>query len=376
MKILILSCSTGEGHNSAARALQEHFSTLGVENEVVDTLSLVNSDVSKTASDIYLFSTRTKMFRFLYNAGGMVSNYKRKSPVYLANKLYCGKLLDYINDNGFDAVICVHLFPAEAVTALKRSGELKIKTLFVMTDYTCIPFMEETELDYYIVPHQHLVEECALKGIPREKLFPYGIPVRTIFYSRYPKEYARSECQTLFREDGETAVRLDEKLPWMMIMSGSMGFGNVKILVKQLSEEQTPKEIIVVCGNNEKLRKSLMKIYSDVPHVTILGYTDKISSLMDACDLLFTKPGGLSSTEAAAKNIPIIHTAPIPGCETRNALFFHYHGMSYSTSDVAEQVRQAVRLCVDEPYRNRMLISQKININYNSRGDILALLQV
>jgi processive 1,2-diacylglycerol beta-glucosyltransferase len=379
MKFLILSCSTGEGHNSAAGALQEYFNIFNVESQIVDTLSLVNSDVSKTASDIYLFSTKTKMFRFLYNAGEIVRNPKLKSPVYLANRLYCGKLLDFITKNAFDAVICVHLFPAEAITALKRAGKLKIKTMFLMTDYTCIPFMEETKLDYYIVPHEHLIEECVSKGIPREKLYPYGIPVKSHFYERSPKEYARAKCRTLFGGgDGagcqDSSVRLDESLVWMLVMSGSMGYGNVKTLVEKIVAEKTPKEVIIVCGNNAKLQKTLSKEYLSAPGVTVIGFTDKIGVLMDACDVLFTKPGGLSSTEAAAKNIPVIHTAPIPGCETHNALFFHYHGMSYSTTDIDEQVREAVRLCLDEGYKKRMLLSQKMNINTFTGRDILTLL--
>src|SRR5574344_714533 len=160
----------------------------------------------------------------------------------------------------------------------------------------------------------------------------------------------------------------------MLVMSGSMGYGNVKTLVEKIVAEKTPKEVIIVCGNNAKLQKTLSKEYLSAPGVTVIGFTDKIGVLMDACDVLFTKPGGLSSTEAAAKNIPVIHTAPIPGCETHNALFFHYHGMSYSTTDIDEQVREAVRLCLDEGYKKRMLLSQKMNINTFTGRDILTLL--
>lgn len=95
---------------------------------------------------------------------------------------------------------------------------------------------------------------------------------------------------------------------------------------------------------------------------------------MDACDVLFTKPGGLSSTEAAAKGIPIIHTAPIPGCETDNARFFHYHGMSYSTTDIAQQVSVAHRLCTDEEYRMSMTAAQAANTFKDTCGNIFRLL--
>ena len=178
MKLLILSCSTGEGHNSAGKALLEYLEENGVACEMTDTLSLVTSPVSQMVSDVYLFSTRRNLFKTVYRMGETVSTgLSLQSPVYMANKLYAKRLYDYIVDNGFDTVVCTHLFPAEALTALKRAGRLDRKTVFVMTDYTCIPFTRETDLDYYIVPHEHLVEECVQKGLRRERLFPFGIPV-------------------------------------------------------------------------------------------------------------------------------------------------------------------------------------------------------
>lgn len=369
MKILLLTCSTGEGHNSAAYALHEYFDLQGIESAVVDTLSLVNAAVSRKASDVYLFSTRTKMFRLLYNAGEVVRNFHSRSPVYLANKLYCGRLMEYIDEQGFDTVICVHLFPAEAITALKNSGKLKAVTMFVMTDYTCIPFMEETCLDYYIVPHRHLLEECASRGIPREKLLPLGIPVRPSFYFRQPREEARATTRRLFGND------INQDVPWLMVMSGSMGFGNVNLLIREIVKEETDKVVFAVCGANAALEKDLHREFESCRNVVVIGFTTRISLLMDACDVIFTKPGGLSSTEAAAKNIPIVHTDPIPGCETHNALFFHYHGMSYSTCDKKEQVKQAMLLCADCAERQSMKEAQKRNINYNTCRDILTLLQ-
>ncbi|HNW70066.1 MAG TPA: glycosyltransferase [Bacteroidales bacterium] len=366
MRVLILSCATGEGHNSAAKAIYEYFQMHHTECDVVDTLSLISPAVSQKASDIYVFSTKTKLFELIYNTGALVSRKKSKSPVYFANKLYCGRLLEYIDTNKYDTIICTHLFPAEAITALIRLKELSAKTVFVFTDYTCIPFVSETQLDHYIIPHEHLIEECVKKGLERSKLLPYGIPVKQIFYSSQSRVLARKECKQLFGE------RINENAKWLLIMSGSMGFGNLKDLVKQtISECGMDAELFLVCGNNTRLQKTLTEEFANNKNITVLGFTDKIPALMDACDVLFTKPGGLSSTEAAAKNIPIIHTAPIPGCETRNAEFFHYHGMSYSTSDIKEQVRQALRLCDDKPYREKMISFQKMHINPDTSRDIL-----
>ena len=169
-KILILSCNTGEGHNSAARAIDGFLKAKNIECEVLDTLSIVGAAVSKSVSDLYLYSTRTNLFKYLYKIGGAVSDsIKTKSIIYAWNWMYSEKLLSYINSGGYDAVICVHLFPAEAMTSLKASGKTDIPAIFVMTDYTCIPFLDETSLDGYVIPHEHLIEEFAGCGIPREK---------------------------------------------------------------------------------------------------------------------------------------------------------------------------------------------------------------
>lgn len=371
MKLLILSCSTGEGHNSAGKALLEYLEGNGVACEMTDTLSLVTSPVSQMVSDVYLFSTRRNLFKTVYRMGETVSTgLSLQSPVYMANKLYAKRLYDYIVDNGFDTVVCTHLFPAEALTALKRAGRLDRKTVFVMTDYTCIPFTRETVLDYYIVPHEHLVEECVQKGLRRERLFPFGIPVRRAFRERIAKREARVACAAAFDSGADMTAK------WFLVASGSMGFGSSADLIREiLSRCGKGAEVFMVCGNNAKLQTVLKAEFGRFDNIHLLGFTDRMSLLMDACDVLFTKPGGLSSTEAAVKNIPIVHTAPIPGCETRNAEFFHYHGMSYSSLEVKQQVTVALRLCNDDAYRQRICDSQRTNADGDACRRILELLR-
>lgn len=222
-KILILSCNTGEGHNSAARAIDGFLKAKNIECEVLDTLSIVGAAVSKSVSDLYLYSTRTNLFKYLYKIGGAVSDsIKTKSIIYAWNWMYSEKLLSYINSGGYDAVICVHLFPAEAMTSLKASGKTDIPAIFVMTDYTCIPFLDETSLDGYVIPHEHLIEEFAGCGIPREKLYPFGIPVDSRFLTSSPKSAARKEvAQTLI-------PGIPKGHNWFLVMTGSMGFGNTR----------------------------------------------------------------------------------------------------------------------------------------------------
>lgn len=376
MKILILSCNTGEGHNSSANSLKKHFESIGAECEVADTLALVSETVSKRVSDIYVFSTKSSLFENAYRLGGYVSDFGEdlvggmiKSPVYLTNKIYANKLYNHIKEGGFDAVVCVHLFPAEAISALKRGAKLDVPSIFVMTDYTCIPFLPETCLDKYVIAHEDLVEEYVEKGIPREKIVPIGIPVdEQKFTARVEKSEARRRaCEIAGIENSDGR--------WFLVMSGSMGFGNLGGLIAELLDRCDDNDrIICVCGRNEKLQARLETEFEGQKSFKAIGFTKEVSLLMDASDVLFTKPGGITSTEAAVKNIPLVHTAPIPGLEDYNARFFHYHNMSYSTTDVAMQATVAMRLASDEAYRNRMLEGQRRNANPHTCQDIYELI--
>ena len=374
MRTLILSCDMGGGHNSAAKALAQWGERNGIECEIADTLSFISTDFSRTMSDLYIFTTKSNLIKVIYRTGEIVPRSRRvKSPVYMANKIYCKRLCDHIFEGGFNSVICTHVFPAEAMTALRRSGLLPsgLRTVFVQTDYDALTLMKDLEVDGIVIPHPHLIEECVAIGARRELLHPFGIPVREECWIRGDKATAREECSGIFSDNGS----IDMDAHWYLIMSGSMGFGKTGELIRDIVDsEGNEVEVFTVCGSNTKLRDRLQKDFAGYTNVHSIGFTDRVPLLMDACDVLFTKPGGLSSTEAAAKRIPLIHTAPIPGCETDNARFFHYHGMSYSTTDTGQQVAVARRICTDPAFRETMTAAQAANTFPDTCGRIFSLL--
>ena len=197
MKILILSCDTGEGHNSAAKAVKEAAELRGHTVEMLDMFLLSGKRVSSAVAGAYIGIVKHIPFFFglIYKIGMLISSSKRKSPVYFANTLLGKKLAAYILGNEFDIVLTPHLYPAETLTRLKRKNLLKVPAVAVGTDYTCIPFWEETELDYYVIPHEDLIPEYVRRGVPREKLLPYGIPVRQEFCHNLSKESARQKSE-------------------------------------------------------------------------------------------------------------------------------------------------------------------------------------
>lgn len=143
-------------------------------------------------------------------------------------------------------------------------------------------------------------------------------------------------------------------------MTGSMGYGNVESMVAKLWEKTGEDTCIYVMGGtNEKLKAALRKTYTKEKRVVILDFTDRAQEYMAAADVLFTKPGGLTSTEAVAAGVPLVHTHPIPGCEDRNVAFFTARGMSVSDKKEDEVIRKGLELLESDIRREEMRSAQR-----------------
>ena len=183
MDALVLSCGTGGGHDSAGKAITEELKCRGHNVQMINPYILQSQQLAHRINSIY---TRTvqKMpgfFGGVYRIGQFYRRLPFRSPVYFANRGMVSAMQDYFESNHFDIVISTHLFPAEIITNMKHCGLAVPKTMFVATDYTCIPFTEETECDAYVVPSESLIAAYEDRGTPSEKLYPIGIPVQRSF---------------------------------------------------------------------------------------------------------------------------------------------------------------------------------------------------
>lgn len=319
MRLLILSCNTGEGHNSAARAIKGCFEAQNISCEIRDALAFWSPEKSKIISKghIFIYRKMPKLFgvsyRFEENHPPKVGD---ESLIYDLVIKGCDSLAEYLNENRYDAVICTHVFSAMMMTELKKRRKCLAKSYFIATDYTCSPGVNQTALDRYFIPHKKLIPEFCDNGIPEDKLIPSGIPVRMDFYKKtYPAK-------------AKSALSLPQDKRVVLLMCGSMGCGPIKTLAEYLPQ-QIPSDTLltVICGNNRKLYKTLTK-YPLPDNMRVVGFTSRMPLYMDAADLILTKPGGLSSTEAAVKALPMLFIDAVPGCETRNIEFFLKNGFA------------------------------------------------
>ena len=353
-KVLILSCGTGGGHNSAAKAIKESLEEKGLNVDFVEYLDIVNPRIRKEVNNLYIRTTKGngKIFKVVYKLGEMYQKTNLKSPVYALNFLNKKRLYQYIVENEYKYIITTHLFAAQALTAIKKEHDIKF--MQVATDYVCIPFWEETNPDYFIVPHKELEKDFIGKGINQEKLLPYGIPTAKAYREKYNKEKVKKN------------LGLDNSKQYVLILTGSMGFGNVTDMLKELLKSIKDVNFIVSTGHNSKLQKVLEEKYKESDNVIILPFTDKISEYMKSSEIILTKPGGLTTTEIATLRKPFIHTMPIPGCENYNAQFFENRKMSISCDSIDEVIKNTKELLNSKELQEEMIKNQEKYISQDT----------
>ena len=355
MKALILSCNTGQGHNSAGSAVMCELKKRGVECEMLDTLAfgseLASEIVSKIHAKCALHAPR--LYAAGLKAAEMIDESPLKpSPCYMANATYATELYKYITENGYDTIIMPHVFPSEALTRIKKKHSVSLKTFFIATDYAYPPFLRDTDVDKYFIPHAELTEEFVKNGIDQRKIIATGIPVAEKFLQKTEKGEARKIL----------GLPSDGKI--LLVMTGSMGMGdNMALIGKLLKSIPQNTYVVIMGGNNEKMKNELRLAFADDKRLFVLDYTCEVSLYMDACDILFTKPGGLSSTEAAVKGIPIIHTTPIPGWEESNVAFFKEKEMSLFGETPDELATAALYLLANPWKCEKMVKAQGEAIN-------------
>ena len=350
MKILVLTCSTGGGHNACARYIMNECQANNIECDYKDYMDIVGSKASQIAEKIYLDSTRNNglIFKGVYKIGELYSKTSIPSPVYGLNSLVKEKLYNYIVDNNYDLVIGTHLFPCVALTAIKKDHYIRF--INVATDYECIPFWEETNPDVFVIPSKLLKDRFIKKGIKEDVLLPIGIPIASSFK--------------------EVKVTTEKML---LLTSGSMGFGKVKEIVARILQEILDYKLVVICGNNKELEQELLKI--DNPNLEVKGFVNNINEYIAKSEIVITKPGGLTTSEVATIRKPLIHMMPIPGVENYNANFFASNKMSLQALTIDEIITDIKTLISNKSLEQELVNNQKKIINANSAADLIKYIQ-
>lgn len=311
--VLLLSAAFGSGHMGAARAVAQACRDLapGCTAEAINLSHPVLNAVA--AGYLQLLRMAPFAYRQLYNhcQGGF-----SRSLIHLSLARAVRREIDQTNPA---AVVATHPFPGGVAARLRRRGELTVPLAMVLTDFVPHPLWVHEGVDRYFVASEEAADRLMGLGVERGRIAVTGIPIRPGFE---PGD-----------RPGQRQVR------HVLVMGGGLGLGPIAAAVESLAAlDRSDLRVAVVCGTNEELREELSARY---PGFTIFGQTDQVPDLMSRADLLITKPGGLSCSEALASGLPLLLLEPLPGHEEENAAYLAQTGAALPVA--AKGVGQAVQ---------------------------------
>ncbi len=318
-KILILSEAFGSGHTKAAEALAQSISLQepSIHTEIIE----IGRKLHPIANDLALRTYKQMITSCSYLWAKIYRNLSEReqaTPYWLQFIIYklfhrnIEKVLEQIKPN---LVICTHPFSSSSLSRLKKMG-YPINICTVITDLHAHRVWIQHEVDLYIVSSDEVRRQLTNSGILNHRIASTGIPIQSNFWVQNNKLQARIKLNL-------------ENMPTVIVMGGGFGLGGIKDLAHSLIKWKESIQIIICTGHNDSLRNSLEhNKHFQHPNIRIIGFVDNIDKILDAADLLFTKPGGLTCFEALSKGVPMLIYQPIPGHEEYNCNHLVQHELA------------------------------------------------
>jgi processive 1,2-diacylglycerol beta-glucosyltransferase len=336
MRVLIATATAGAGHLAAAAALDEAWRALR-PGDVVKKLDLVEffSPLHrKIHADGYV-----KLVEHAPEVWGMVfgktDNPRVARRLNELKRVFPSKsrsrFATFVTEFGPDAVVCTHYAALDTLGDLRLKPKSKRKpdpsgspfVASVVTDFEAHALWMDPCVDLYCVAAEETKARVVARGASPDHVIATGIPIASKFLAKpLPREVRKT-------------IGLRDDQPVILILGGGFGMGPVAEILAELDKVQVPFQNLVVAGRNQELRRTLATC--DRKHPThVLGFAANMHELMAVADLIITKPGGLTTSEALAMGKPLLIVNPIPGQEAANSDFLLERGAAAKVNRVED----------------------------------------
>jgi processive 1,2-diacylglycerol beta-glucosyltransferase len=330
---LIFTAATGGGHNQAALSLKQQMAQEGFDMHVIDVFKENGKFLELLIEDGY--SVVANRVPYLY--GGIYKFSGQRTPNKHLRRFFKvllkRQLMHYLSVYEPSILVSTHPIFVHLIAELKREGYTTAACLSVITDLGVHRFYLHPDIDAYITGLESTKKQLIQFGISPEKIYIYGIPVKSEFYNSVPLPAYEKKNFTL------------------LVMGGSMGSRKLYSTLAALMRVEKPIDIHVVCGNNAHVRERIQSHFANVPehiHLYTYGFIDNVHELMDHADLLISKPGGLTLTEAIHKNLPLIMPFFIHGQEEENAQILAEEGLGIQVENI-KTLDKTITHYIDHP---------------------------
>lgn len=340
-RIAILHATAGSGHRSAAVALAQALSAAEPTATVreVDTLVYASRFYRGTYAQGYsaMAQNAPRLWGALYALWAQRPVHRGAGPAREAiDRLSLRGLVRVVERERPDAIVCTHFLPVEALYPLRAQGRLRVPLHVVITDFTAHPMWAYPHVDRYFVASDRVADELAGHGVPRARIEVSGIPVDPRFGRSVGREAARAR------------FGFEVERPLVLVMGGGGGLGPMAELAERLASLPERPQVAVLCGTNERLRERVAEVSSRFPGVRAMGFTHEVDVLLEASDLLVSKAGGLTCSEALVKHVPMVVFRPTPGQEEGNAEWLEAGGAAVH-ADSLDAVAETVARWLSDP---------------------------
>ncbi len=321
----IVYVTAGNGHRMAARAVREEFDRRGVPNVIMDLLDF-SSDLFKWSySDVYAFVSEHSHLacRMMYD----LKDQSREESVMLrflesVTMNQVTKFMRYIAENEPELILCTHFFPLNVLSRMKEQGLYNGRICAIITDYGLHRTWLNERVDRYFIASEWIRKELLEAGIPSGNITMSGIPVMHAYSERTGTPHTPS-AEGRFR---------------LLFVTSSIPNSLALAIVESLAWAGVETDLTIVTGRNGDLIRDLNRI-EPPPNVRLAshGFVNNLDAFMRQSDLMITKPGGLTVSEALCTGIPMILVNPIPKQEINNSLYLQEKGagiLAKSADDV------------------------------------------
>jgi len=341
-RILFLSASVGVGHTAAAAAvraaLDERYPG-EFECEIVDSYKYAASIFSKLVSNGYIGMVKTipQLYRYIYDQAERAT--KVGSFKTWVNQFTAAKLRTMVERSRADVVVCTHAFPCGVMAEYKRQFGEEVPVMGIVTDFALHPFWIYRNIDAYCVATAEMRTALAARGVAPERIHVSGIPVNPSFALGGDRAELRRSL----------GLPVDRSL--VLIMGGGLGIGPVDKMMRALEGIETPLTAVVIVGKNAPLERRLRDLAETLEYpLRVVGFVDNVYDYMHAADVLLTKPGGLTTSEALSAELPMVLVKPLPGQEERNTRFLLERRAAVRVASL-RSLPQVVGALLDDPAR-------------------------
>ncbi|NOT34304.1 MAG: glycosyltransferase, partial [Candidatus Eisenbacteria bacterium] len=345
-RIAILHATAGSGHKRAAQALAASISALDPSATVQEVDALVY------ASRLYrtgygqgynvLAQRAPALWGVLYHSWELAPFKRGANTVRLMDRLNLRRLARVVERERPDAIVCTHFLPIEALSPPRGGPRLTVPLYCVITDFAAHPFWAFGHVDRYFVASEAVADELAGHGVPRARIEVTGIPIEPRF------------ALTLGRDEARRRLGLPTDRPMVLVMGGGSGVGPLAELADRLAALDSRPLVWVVCGTHERARAEIEALPAAARgDVRALGFSNEVDVLLEACDVLVSKAGGLTCSEALVKQTPMVIYRPTPGQEVRNARFLEAAGAAVHADSLEDVAACVSRWLTDPAARER-----------------------